>query len=97
MNTLNDCFVKCADFINICNESTEFHFDDIITQLNDAKRDFNGKMQTGDIFITRHSNLAFVHIVFHLAVEKKNSNILVLFLFLKQHILTNRHHTKHTH
>jgi len=61
------------EFIEICNESTEFHFDDITAQLENARNEFKGKMQSGDVFITRHSNLAFVHVVFHLAIEKKNS------------------------
>ena len=68
---------------NICEESTEFHFEPIDQQLttieeclNKAASDRNNQvpmpndeknLNVGDFYITRHSNLSQVHIVFHLA------------------------------
>ncbi|CAG8466690.1 15619_t:CDS:10, partial [Funneliformis mosseae] len=53
-----------------CRESTEFHFKDVESQLEAIERDFGrSEVQEGDFFITKHSNLPLVHVVFHLVIE----------------------------
>ena len=63
-------------FFQRCKESTEFHFDDIDYQLKVIEDDFVRSapgdaipIREGDFFITRHSNLPLVHIVFHLVID----------------------------
>ncbi|CAG8475851.1 4584_t:CDS:2 [Paraglomus occultum] len=65
-----------AEFFQRCKESTEFHFDDIDYQLKLIEEDFMRSasddaipIREGDFFITRHSNLPLVHIVFHLVID----------------------------
>ncbi|KAF2878983.1 hypothetical protein ILUMI_27193 [Ignelater luminosus] len=71
------------DFTEICQRSTEFHFPHIDDQLeiisNTAKkyqmescnnRNSSSKhLQPGDVYITRHSNLSQVHIIFHMVSD----------------------------
>lgn len=55
-----------------CQQSTEFHFPDIETQLSVIQQDFeNNKqgLQEGSFFITKHSNLPNIQVVFHLIVD----------------------------
>lgn len=61
--------------------STEFHFDQIATQIDDAQRELNsiegrqgGKLKAGDFFITRHSNLSQTHIIFHLISDEASNS-----------------------
>ncbi|RIA93487.1 hypothetical protein C1645_874088 [Glomus cerebriforme] len=57
-------------FFARCKESTEFHFKDVESQLEAVERDFSkSEVQEGDFFITKHSNLPLVHVVFHLVIE----------------------------
>jgi hypothetical protein len=55
-----------------CQQSTEFHFTDIETQLTTIEHDFihseNG-LQEGSFFITKHSNLPSTQVVFHLIID----------------------------
>jgi len=63
------------DFINICNSSTEFHFDSIRDQIDAIKlSNSENKFTTGDVLITKHSNLSDITVVFHLIIEKKNTD-----------------------
>ncbi len=70
------------EFANICSISTEFHFPDLELQMEESRRraerikmnKTNSKnssisLQTGDFYITKHSNLSEVHIVFHLVSD----------------------------
>ncbi|KAJ3399316.1 hypothetical protein HDV05_001856, partial [Chytridiales sp. JEL 0842] len=65
-------------FIKRCKMSTEFHFDDIETQLKNIgsgfpeKKDGEPVLNEGDFFITRHSNLPETHVVFHLVIDDEN-------------------------
>lgn len=108
------------EFANICQQSTDFHFPDMDTQLRVIQQDAqkanllrkerkmengsadstasdgssgsdNGEMssnlQTGDFYMTRHSNLSQVHLVFHLVsddsirdVEARNRHPVILAL-----------------
>ncbi|CAI2167099.1 7188_t:CDS:2 [Funneliformis geosporum] len=63
------------EFFKRCKESTELHFDNVENQLEVIENDYslddsNGpSLQEGDFFITRHSNLPLVHVVFHLVID----------------------------
>eukprot|EP01135_Chromosphaera_perkinsii_P006576 Nk52_evm1s553 gene=Nk52_evmTU1s553 len=62
------------DFISLCESSTDFHFPALEIQLEKIREDVmincRGKLlQCGDFFVTRHSNLAGIHVVFHLIVD----------------------------
>jgi len=63
------------EFLKICEISTEFHFPTASEQLNVLKESLKQqkKLDTGDFVITKHSNLDEVHLVFHLAFDKKNA------------------------
>ncbi|KAI9011231.1 hypothetical protein BC832DRAFT_590474 [Gaertneriomyces semiglobifer] len=58
-----------------CRRSTEFHFESIATQIGHIKLELSanatGKLdlEEGDFFITRHSNLPLLHVIFHLVVN----------------------------
>ncbi|KAK5639219.1 hypothetical protein RI129_011711 [Pyrocoelia pectoralis] len=70
------------DFTEICQRTTEFHFPYVDDQLerisstlqkyqaDNASRIASSKnLQTGDVYITRHSNLAQVHVIFHMVCD----------------------------
>lgn len=53
-----------------CQESTEFHFADIETQLSVVEEDFKDHLVTeGSFFVTKHSNLPSTQVVFHLLIN----------------------------
>ncbi|KAF0446646.1 protein c12orf4-like [Gigaspora margarita] len=61
-------------FFERCKESTEFHFDDVETQLEAIEKDFSdshgmSSIKAGDFFITRHSNLPMFQVIFHLVID----------------------------
>ncbi|CAG8436569.1 6217_t:CDS:10 [Ambispora gerdemannii] len=63
-------------FFERCKKSTEFHFDDVETQLKTIEEDYPSTnnldvppIREGDFFITKHSNLPLIHIVFHLVID----------------------------
>ncbi|CAD5123313.1 unnamed protein product [Dimorphilus gyrociliatus] len=67
---LNSYFGIKQDFKMICQDSTEFHWNDFDKQLEDIKTILNGKkLQPGDCYVTRHSNLSNVQVVFHLVTD----------------------------
>ncbi|KAJ3067422.1 hypothetical protein HDU98_009361 [Podochytrium sp. JEL0797] len=63
------------EFIKRCRQATEFHFHDIEIQLQKAldacllDEAANPMINEGDFFITRHSNIRQVHVLFHLIVS----------------------------
>ncbi|XP_028131474.1 protein C12orf4 homolog [Diabrotica virgifera virgifera] len=73
------------EFQEICQKSTEFHFPHIEDQLDkisniaqkylksdhkSESRNSNSELlQPGDFYITRHSNLAQVHVIFHMVSD----------------------------
>ncbi|KAB0801496.1 hypothetical protein PPYR_05856 [Photinus pyralis] len=72
----------CKEFTEICQRTTEFHFPYIDDQLervsstvqkyqtdNTAKIANSKHLQPGDVYITRHSNLAQVHVIFHMVSD----------------------------
>ncbi|CAO3623442.1 unnamed protein product [Mucor fragilis] len=53
-----------------CQQSTEFHFADIETQLGVVEEDFkNHPVTEGSFFVTKHSNLPSTQVVFHLLIN----------------------------
>ena len=72
-------------FANICDQSTEFHFQTLDQQLMSAEEclkidkskkvdvkindDYECNLNIGDFCITKHSNLSQVHVAFHLAYD----------------------------
>lgn len=52
-------------------QSPEFHFDSLAAQLAAAQSLVDP--QTGDVVITRHSNLHDIHVYFHLVTENSNT------------------------
>lgn len=61
-------------FIKQCQKTTELQFEDIEAQLSKVKEKLGNSLQVGDFFITTHSNLKDVHVIFHLAVNRKHDN-----------------------
>jgi len=59
------------DLIQLCQQSTEFHFENVETQLETRSMDFR-PAKPGDFFITRHSNLNGVHVIFHLVANQQS-------------------------
>lgn len=71
------------DFSELCNSLNEFHFDNLKKQIQHIQENlmpvYAGRhnLETGDCYVTRHSNLANAHVVFHLVTDDslKNSEI----------------------
>eukprot|EP01133_Synstelium_polycarpum_P014509 gene14509-17126_t len=61
------------NFIQYCNMSTELHFESIDEQIDIFKKTIGDTvLKTGDFFITKHSNLSDVQVVFHLLADSKH-------------------------
>ncbi|KAG2212410.1 hypothetical protein INT47_001771 [Mucor saturninus] len=55
-----------------CQQSTEFHFADIESQITQIEQDFSlhpTRITEGTFFITKHSNLPRTQVVFHLFID----------------------------
>lgn len=71
-----------TEFAERCLQSTDFHFPNIEEQFNIIKLRANKllsssklpietpTLRSGDFYITRHSNLSQVHVVFHLVTDE---------------------------
>ncbi|CAO3698796.1 unnamed protein product [Rhizopus microsporus] len=62
-----------------CQQSTEFHFADIETQLSVIQQDFECHpegLQEGSFFVTKHSNLPNIQVVFHLVIDSTSISTL---------------------
>ncbi|XP_077371712.1 ferry endosomal RAB5 effector complex subunit 3 isoform X5 [Festucalex cinctus] len=66
------------DFARVAKECTDFHFPCLEEQLEEvqqvmlyarAQRSSKQKEQPGEFYVSRHSNLSEVHVVFHLCVD----------------------------
>eukprot|EP00045_Choanoeca_perplexa_P007765 m.71321 g.71321 ORF g.71321 m.71321 type:complete len:587 (+) comp14209_c0_seq1:350-2110(+) len=70
------------EFAKVCEQTTDLHFPELPEQLEQLQADLGladdaDNLKPGDFYITRHSNLTDVHVVFHLVVdEKANSSSL---------------------
>jgi len=54
------------EFLEASGATTDFHFDSIHVQLQKLK---GVHLRTGDFFVTKHSNLSAIHVVFHLVID----------------------------
>eukprot|EP01117_Protostelium_nocturnum_P008245 TRINITY_DN2943_c0_g2_i2.p2 TRINITY_DN2943_c0_g2~~TRINITY_DN2943_c0_g2_i2.p2 ORF type:complete len:591 (-),score=162.80 TRINITY_DN2943_c0_g2_i2:2759-4531(-) len=64
------------EFLRLCKVTTDFHFPSFEEQLNGITEDLKkrGKvLKEGDFFITKHSNLGGINVVFHLIIEHKKN------------------------
>ncbi|RXM35387.1 Protein C12orf4-like [Acipenser ruthenus] len=77
-NRINSYSGIKRDFATVSQECTDFHFPRLEEQLEvvqqvvlyaRAQRSSKQKEQPGEFYISRHSNLSEVHIVFHLCVD----------------------------
>eukprot|EP01119_Soliformovum_irregulare_P010393 TRINITY_DN2550_c0_g2_i2.p1 TRINITY_DN2550_c0_g2~~TRINITY_DN2550_c0_g2_i2.p1 ORF type:complete len:547 (-),score=157.45 TRINITY_DN2550_c0_g2_i2:323-1780(-) len=58
------------EFSKMCDAATEFHFDTFDAQLTSIKSKISSDpLSVGDFFVTRHTNLGNVNVVFHLVVS----------------------------
>lgn len=65
-------------FFNRCRQTTEFHFGDVEEQLRNGMqvlKESGHEIREGDFLITRHSNLAFVHVAFHLVFDDGGGSV----------------------
>lgn len=95
----SDEFDMSSSFYQICNKNGyDFHFKSIEQQIESTikcvnlvneKSDTNAhfaKINIGDFYVTKHSNLSQTHVVFHLASIDKSTDS-----YLKQSDLSSRH------
>ena len=62
---------------DICSRSTEYHFPSFDQQLESLKLKTgapNNKLKCGDFYMTRHSNLCEVHVLFHMLSATTNDD-----------------------
>lgn len=71
-----------------CQQSTEFHFSDIESQISVIEQDFvehnaeSESIREGSFFVTKHSNLPSTQVVFHLMIDSSGKlSLLTLFTF----------------
>lgn len=65
---------------DICSRSTEYHFPSFDQQLESLKLKTaagaspaaSNKLKCGDFYMTRHSNLCEIHVLFHMLSSTKN-------------------------
>ncbi len=58
-----------------CQQSTEFHFGDIESQISAIEKDFElypEGLKEGSFFVTKHSNLPSTQVIFHLLIDSAN-------------------------
>jgi len=74
-NHFNSYYGIQYEFSQLCNSLNEFHFDSFSKQIKHIKEKvmpvYAGRhnLETGDCYVTRHSNLANAHVVFHLVTD----------------------------
>lgn len=79
-NHFNSYYGIQHDFSQLCNSLNEFHFDSFGKQIKHIQEHVmpayanRRNLETGDCYVTRHSNLANVHVVFHLVTDDSLKN-----------------------
>lgn len=74
-NHFNTYYGIQHEFAKMCNNSNEFHFDSFNKQIQHIRDNVmphhagRKNLETGDCYITRHSNLSNAHVVFHLVTD----------------------------
>lgn len=83
-----------------CQQSTEFHFSDIESQITLIEQDFEerGGIVEGSCFVTKHSNLPSTQVVFHLFIDSTGKHTIIHYYYFTNTIkavtttdLSNRH------
>lgn len=74
-NRVNNYTGIKKEFSDICEQSADFHFPSFEEQLDDIRQHVSktnpaGNLQVGDFYVTKHSNLSQVHVVFHLVSDE---------------------------
>lgn len=86
-NHFNSYYGIQREFNKMCNSLNEFHFDNFNKQIQLIRDNvmpvYAGRrnLETGDCYVTRHSNLSNAHVVFHLVTDDS----------LKQDDINSRH------
>ncbi len=57
------------ELFHCCKKSTELHFGSIEKQIEIIQHDLRNNYAEGNFFITKHSNLPLIHIIFHLIIH----------------------------
>lgn len=79
-NHFNSYYGIQHEFSQMCNSLNEFHFDNLGKQIKHIQEEvmpnYAGRhnLETGDCYVTRHSNLANAHVVFHLVTDDSLKN-----------------------
>lgn len=79
-NHFNSYYGIQHEFSQLCNSLNEFHFDNLTKQIKHIQEEvmpaYAGRqsLETGDCYVTRHSNLANAHVVFHLVTDDSLKN-----------------------
>jgi len=73
-NRVNSYSGLKKEFALLCEQSTDFHFPCLEDQLDVVRKQMESAgestLRTGDFYITKHSNLSDVHVVFHLVSDE---------------------------
>lgn len=79
-NQFNSYYGIQHDFSELCSSLNEFHFDSLKKQIQHIQENLmpvcagRHNLETGDCYVTKHSNLANAHIVFHLVTDDSLRN-----------------------
>lgn len=79
-NHFNSYYGIQHEFSKTCNSLNELHFDNFSKQIQHIRdnvlpdRAERKSLETGDCYITKHSNLSNVHVVFHLVTDDSLKN-----------------------
>lgn len=74
-NHFNSYYGIQQEFSKMCNSLNEFHFDNFSKQIQLIRDSVmpvhagRSNLETGDCYITKHSNLSNAHVVFHLVTD----------------------------
>lgn len=79
-NHFNSYYGTQHEFSQLCNSLNEFHFDNFSKQVKHIQENVmpleagRHNLETGDCYISKHSNLANAHVVFHLVTDDSLKN-----------------------
>lgn len=79
-NHFNSYFGTQHEFAQLCSSLNEFHFDNFNEQIKSIQNEKmpahvgRKNLETGDCYVTKHSNLANAHVVFHLVTDDSLKN-----------------------
>lgn len=79
-NHFNSYYGTQHEFAQLCSSLNEFHFDNFNKQIqhiqNEIMPAYAGRrhLETGDCYVSKHSNLANAHVIFHLVTDDSLKN-----------------------